>query len=339
MERREQRCRRASGITALVALTSAALAMMTGESVAQTRIAIDRGAQDLAERVVAGTWDSFSTHITIRRQWVTADGAPVGPAPHASEYVWERKRSGAGWKTRVTLLSATRPVVRTRLGSTALEMSSRDIVRIEDDEDGRMPRYYMRNGEQVPVTEDALKRVATVTGLADGRTGPLADAALTAAGAREGRTVSLLPQDDPAVSDIGAIVSPRRGSAREWIGSFIMPPGRASSRMQWATKAFGRRAGWVRGYGQYVRVSGDERVELLIDEQDGVPMEANVVERSELRSHTTFRYERAVNGALVRRGLRIERAEDPLPGVSQSGNRIVTDVTYSQSELREKGGR
>lgn len=301
------------------------------------------GPQALAERVAADAWDRFTTRVTVRRQWVraagasldartasggaagrTADANPGGGAAETSEYVMERQKAGRGWKTRITVVPGAKPIVHTRLGTASL-IEPPTIARIEDSEDGSAPRLFDSKGtELLPRSSSAWRRLA---GDAAGRPDPGAlDAAL--------------------VDQAAGMVAPRRAEGREWVRSFVLTPNRAAARRQVAQRALGRRAGWVRGYGQYLRQTGGKQVEVLLDEQNGVPMETNVVEGGRLRSHTTYRYERAATGALVKRGVRIEHATPPTAGSdASSSDHMVTDITYSQIRLdvagldRARGGR
>lgn len=300
------------------------------------------GPQVLAERVAADAWDRFTTRVTVRRQWVTAAGQPLdargssgaaaertadassgGGSAETSEYLLERRKVGRGWTTRITVVPGAKPIVRTRLGTASLTEPP-TIARIEESEDGSAPRFFDSTGTEVlPRTSSAWRRLV---GEAAARTDTGLDAEL--------------------VEQATAMGAPRRAEGREWVRSFVLTPNRAATRRQAAQRALGRRAGWIRGYGQYLRQTGGKQVEVLLDEQNGVPMEANVVEGGRLRSHTTYRYERAASGALLKRGVRIEHAPPPTSGTEASSTaHMVTDITYSQIRLdvagldQARGGR
>lgn len=323
-----------------VRVVAGAMVIQTGfgrPSAAQVPPAIDEGAQVLAQRAAAGTWDTFTARVTIRRQWVSDAGTPVGPPAPEHEYLWERELTARGWANRMTVVDRSGPVVRTRQGDQALSAASiaeKAIARMEDREDGSAPRFFNRAGVELrpswrPTSSNAPRGGDAAVA------GPGGEAAI---GGRGGE--SAIGGIDAALLAPAAGSGPRPSSGREWVQGFVMPPGRSSTRLQSVTKGYGRRAGWVRGYGQYVRDDGRRRLELLVDEQDGVPMEANVVEDGALRSHTTFRYERSISGALVRRGVRVEVATPPSSTSGPvPGARVVTDVTYSQVRLLTKGGR
>jgi hypothetical protein len=102
-------------------------------------------------------------------------------------------------------------------------------------------------------------------------------------------------------------------------------------------RQFGAKVGTVRGLGRYVRDDADGRRELLIDELEGVPVEANVVQHGALVSHSTFEYERTVSGTLIRKAVRHERALPVSAGVGSL--RMITDVSYGSIRLDQKGVR
>jgi hypothetical protein len=124
------------------------------------------------------------------------------------------------------------------------------------------------------------------------------------------------------------------GAANEWIDAFIMPPAKRVQRLNAFERQFGQARESVRGLRRHLRRQGDGEREVLVDEEVGVPVEANLVEGGELVAHSTFAYERAASGALVRRGVRTERV---LPG--SHGARLVTDVRFSDVAVEQRGGR
>lgn len=283
--------------------------------------------QALVARAASGTWDAFSSRVTVRRQWVTSAGEPTRLAPVVSEYVFERERRGRGWHTRITVAAGAGPRVESRQGAAPLAEPG-FIARIEDAEDGTLPRVFNRAGEEMlPRGSSAWRRLAGRAG-ADVPSGSVAEGSATEP---HGSVVAaLMPRA------IAAVV-PRGAEGTEWVQSLLMPAGGARARLQSITTSFGRRTSSVGGLGRYVRDEGQRRVEWLVDEQAGVPVEVNVADGEGLLSHTRFRYDRAVDGALLRRGVRSERR---LGAVGDSpGDRLVTDITYGQIRLGAKGGR
>ncbi|MGE3512430.1 MAG: hypothetical protein AB7N65_26495 [Vicinamibacterales bacterium] len=264
----------------------------------------------LAQRVESGDWDTFSARVAVRRAWVADDGGiPLMPAT-LDEYVYERTKTARGWRTRIQVVSGTRPTVRTPQGDVLLD-DDMGVGRIEEEEDGSGPRFFTRAGvEIVPPTPERWTSVV----------GPPAGL------------------DPELVARATAVRGMRGPTGRDWVRAFVLVPGEARARREAMARQFGRRSGTVRGLDRYVRAEGEQTQEWLIDDRDGVPVEANVTERGVLRSHVVFAYARTASGALVRQRLRVERA---LGGVGRErmAGRAITEVTYSHVQLSSKGGR
>jgi hypothetical protein len=266
--------------------------------------------QAAVDRAALGTWDRFSARVSIRSQVVDAAGNAAGPAAPDQEVVWERSASGGGWHTTLTLTGAARPKVQSRAGSVALPEPP-TVVRIEDDEDGTSPRFYTKAGVQVALpSSDRLARlgISSVTDL---------------------RAIAQ-----------GATTSPSGSNQFQWIQSFVLSPATKAARVASVERAYGRRVGTVRGLAQYLRDDAEGRHELLVDDVSGAAVEANRTAGGTLVSHTTFSYERAVSGALVRRAVRVERTlPESTERSSSPGPRLITEFTYSNVRLDRKGGR
>lgn len=341
--RKARQAREWHGCQALATFIVLAGAVFAGRATAQTiQSGPERDSpQALAAEVAAGTWDRFTARVRVRREWVSAEAAVGGAAPvradggsvpaaQTSEYVLERRKTTSGWKTLVTVVSDTQPTVQTRSGPAALTPALA-IARIEDDEDGSAPRFFDSRGTEVlPASSSLFRRLAAGAASSANRRPPGGSPVAEIAG-----PASL---DVALVEQAMSMTAPRQAEGREWVRSLVLTPNRAASRRQVVQRALGRRAGWVRGYGRYMRQAGDRQVEVLLDERDGVPVETNVVEGGQLRSHTTYRYERAASGALVRRGARVERAVPPTPDRQASAaSRVVTDISFSQVRLDRAG--
>jgi hypothetical protein len=304
---------------------------------AQTRAATDESVQRLADIAASGAWNRFSSRMMVRRQWVGTNGLPTGPSPVVDEYLYEREKTTQGWRTRVSVVGATPVTVRTPGGEATLP-ADRGIARMEDAEDGTPPRFFTRAGTEVlPPAAGARMRFMSPGGLAAG------GFSAVGAGGRGGPggpgDLSLAGPDglDPAVvSQATAVNGLRPGVGREWVNAIVLPGGERTARLARLTRPFGRRQGWVRGYGQYVRQAGLRSLELLVDEQDGVPVEANVADNGRLQSHAMFAYERAATGALIRRGVRLEQRAGDVRVAADA--RAVTEITYAQVQLTN-GGR
>lgn len=325
-----------------MALAWAAAVVLATEAAAQSAV-VERTerrpeltAQQLVERAATDTWDTFTARVVVRRQLVGADGQPVGPrvaTDAREEFIWRRMKTSTGWKTTMTLVDGVPRTVRSLQGAVTLPESP-TVSRIEDDEDGTAPRIFNRAGVRLTGPTDALRaRVGmSAVGTAERATPEVGSALVSAA-------------------EVGTDVLPAEG--REWVRALIMSPADQSVRLRSMAQRFGQRVGLVRGLGRYVRdrVDPERGVvvrEVLVDEQGGVPIEVNVMEGGSLVSHSLFAYERAVTGAMVRRGVRTERLlsgssirEDGALGraLGVSGARVVSEVSYSDIRLEQKGGR
>ncbi|MBM3773147.1 MAG: hypothetical protein FJW27_18050 [Acidimicrobiia bacterium] len=212
----------------------------------------------------------------------------------------------------------------------------------EDSEDGSGPLFFDAAGTEVlPRSSAARERF-----VGDGMGQPVDRGFGRRWPAMPDGAAELDGLDLELVDRVTDMPGPRQAEGREWVQSFVFTPNRAAERRQAAQRSLGPRAGWVRGFGQYLRHANGKHVEVLLDEQHGVPVDANVVEDGHLRSHTTYHYERATSGALVKRSVRIERAMPPGPGADAAASvHAVTDISFSRVRLDvasldgTKGGR
>jgi hypothetical protein len=323
---REKAARRSPEVVAAIA-TGLLIGLVTGME-AQTRgSAIQAGSigrpmaedavlsngvtpQQLVDRVARDPWDTFRARIAVRRQVVAADGAPVGLAATTTEYTWERTKTASGWKTTMTMVGASRVRVQSRIGPVTLP-DAPTVVKTEDPGDGSAPRFWDVNGAEIKMPS-AAKQARVMGQDATGLGASMAEGVL--AGAHGVRTVP-------------------PGGATDWIDAFIMPDAKRPQRLSAFDLQFGRRRGVVRGLSRHLRQQGDGEREVLVDEEVGVPVEANLVAANgELVAHSTFVYERAASGAVLRRGLRTERMS------GSDGTRIVTEVSFSDITVEQRGG-
>lgn len=294
-------------------------------------------AQQLVDRAAADSWDTFTARVVVRRQLIGAGGQLVGPrmaTDAREEFIWQRMKTSTGWKTTMTLVDGVPRTVRSLRGDVPLPVAP-TVSRIEDAEDGTGPRLFDRAGVRLSGPSDALR----------------ARVGMSATGAVEQAVPGVGPGLAASATQAGTDVPLAEG--RGWVRALIMSPADQPVRLRSMEQKFGRRVGLVRGLGRYVRdrVDPERGVvvhEALVDEQGGVPIEVNVMEGGALVSHSLFAYERAVTGAMVRRGVRIERLlsgsstrEDGALGraLGASGARIVSEVSYSDIRLEQKGGR
>lgn len=326
-----------------MALACAAAVVLATDAAAQSSV-VERTerkpeltAQQLVDRAAADSWDTFTARVVVRRQLVGADGQPVGPrmaTDAREEFIWQRMKTSTGWKTTMTLVDGVPRTARSLQGSVTLPESP-TVSRIEHDEDGTAPRLFNRAGVRLAGPTDALR----------------ARVGMSVAGTAERATPETGPGLLASAAQVGTDVPLAEG--REWVRALIMSPADQPVRLRSMAQQFGKRVGLVRGLGRYVRdrVDPERGVvvhEVLVDEQGGVPIEANVMEGGALVSHSLFAYERAVTGAMVRRGVRTERLlsgssirEDGAFGraLGVSGARVVSEVSYSDIRLEQKGGR
>jgi hypothetical protein len=261
-------------------------------------------AEQLAERAASGNWDVFSAQVTIRRELIDANGKRAGTASDES-FTWERAKTASGWKSTMTMVTRSRPTAQTRAGAVTLpEVPS--IHRVEERDDELTPRFFNRAGVEIVMPSDTVR-------------------------SRFRRDDA--PGVDRAAAEQVLLGGPfsRPTQGREWIQSLIMSAGDRPRRLQALDRAFGRRTGQVAGLGRYVRDDRDGQRETLVDEQSAVPVEMNVVHAGRLVSHTRFAYERSASGAVVRQGIRVERAA--------SGQRLVTEMAFRNLRLQLTGGQ
>jgi hypothetical protein len=323
----EQAARRSPEVVAAIA-TGLLIVLVTGME-AQTRgSAIQAGSigqplageavlsngvtsQQLVDRLSRGAWDTFRARIAVRRQVVAADGSPVGLAAMTTEYTWERTKTASGWKTTMTMVGAPRVRVQARTGPVTLPAAP-TVVKTEDLGDGSAPRFWDVNGAEIKMPS-AVKQARVMGPAATGLGASMAEEVLAGA-----HGVGTVPP----------------GGTTDWIDAIIMPDAMRMQRLSAFDRQFGRRRGVVRGLSRHLRQQSDGEREVLVDEEVGVPVEANLVATNgELVAHSTFAYERAASGAVLRRGVRTERM---LSG--SNGTRIVTEVSFSDITVEQRGG-
>jgi hypothetical protein len=261
-------------------------------------------------------WNTFSAEVTIRRGLRDAahpSGSSDGPAV---KYRWERIESGGRWKTTMTVLAGARPAVITPTGQPLTIPPV--IVRIEDDGDGSEPRLYNLQGALVrpPAKSDRQKIRANDSVFAT-------TDALTA-----GRPASLSKGAAPA------------DQGRDWVDALLPSFEGKSARRAELQRRFGKAVGNVRGLSRYQQFSGDVTIEVLADDDWGVPMEINILRTGALESHATFEYEAGPNGSLVRRRSRVEHVVAAGPGGSdkweKNDARMVLDVELANVKLEDR---
>jgi hypothetical protein len=250
----------------------------------------------------AERWNTFSADITIRHSRIKSDGRPEAGAAPVMRYRWERRLTGAGWKSTMTFEKEAPVSVQIPAGRKQIE-NPFAIARVEDDEDGTPLRLFDRAGKRVQVPSELQLH----------------------------HQFNRLP--GPLVADETAVASAVRPRAfgREWSEAILATPSKAAARRAALERRFGRAAGRVRALDRFVSTRDQDTTEVLADPQSSLPVEINVVRRQALVSHTTMGYVRGEGGTLIRRSLRIERANP-----DAAGDRTATDVEISNVRLEEK---
>jgi hypothetical protein len=254
-------------------------------------------------------WDRFSAEITLKRTHVDANGKPKGEFSPDVTYRWERTSNGNGWKTRITLVRQSQPLVHSVTATRPLEVPIA-VSRMEDDEDGTPIRFFGSDGREIriPTPEELAKLVPDVA--AKRPTPP---------------TAALL---HPAPT-------PRPGTAgRDWADSILVPKSKRDSRRQSFEREFGPPAERVRTLDRYVGTVGGARREVLVDPESAVPVEVNVAADGVLVSHTTFDYEPQADGSLLRLKTRTEQRLS-----SSSDERLVSEIELKNVRFERGGAR
>jgi hypothetical protein len=86
---------------------------------------------------------------------------------------------------------------------------------------------------------------------------------------------------------------------------------------------YGRSTGKLRGLSRYVKQTGEDLEELLVDANSGLPVELNVVQAGVLRGQVTFDYTEQPGRGLVRRAMRSETR------LNDQGDRAVTTTEFT----------
>ncbi len=253
-------------------------------------------------------WDTFSADITVRHSRVQADGTPFDAAASPTQYHWERSRTANGWKTTVTTSTAARVTLNASDGAV-IQDNRFSVARIEDDEDGSPVRLYNQRGEQVPVPPPVRSAA------------PRSDAK----GLPEFRRPSLRTGDAPQ--------RPAVDGGRAWLEGIIASSSAKATRRQGLERQLGSPTSRVRGADRFVVTRGETTQEVLADPESAVPVEMNVVRSGRLVTHSTFGYVPGAGGSLVRHTIHTEQL------ASNKGDRLVTDIEYTNIRTERRGSR
>jgi hypothetical protein len=299
---------------AVVLVTSLAVVPISWPAAASPQLRSSPTVPDRAAatpgRAPAPAWDTFTADVTIRRHVVKSDGTTTREAP-AMRYRWRRTRGETGWKTTLSLLSASGQTVHGIAGPRVVPAAA-PVSRIEIG-DARTPmRVFDAAGQlmfQLPT------RPAPA---ADGGQPPTGIAAVTVPSAS-------------AEALAGAEVDAR---STDWVEQFLPS---ASDRVARRARLMGRlgsRAGSARGLERFVSHDGGDTTEVLMDPSWAVPVEVNVSRKGRLMSHSVIAYQQAPGAGLVRRRVRSEQLLSP-----ESGDRAVAEIDFENIRLGVGGVR
>jgi hypothetical protein len=120
-----------------------------------------------------------------------------------------------------------------------------------------------------------------------------------------------------------ATVVPRFGDFAESLQIISLAADSRQSRVDEVEAKYGRPTGRVRGLAQYLRRSGEDVEELLVDVALAVPVELNVMRGDALKGRLVFDYAEQPGRGVVRRGTRSEAV------LNDDGDRAVTTTAFA----------
>jgi len=266
-------------------------------------------------------WDTFSADLIVRRELVRKDAAPGFVAPEM-RYRWVRSLADGGWKTTLTLVSASADTIQTSKGPQAVSRKI-PISRVEIGDPRTPARVFDTEGRLVfmPATRPQAPANATADAAATiepSRVDPLAPMSVLRAGA-------------DAPSDLVERAASAARS-RDWIEHLLPSASGRAARRDALTRGLGSPQGTVNGLERFVSHDGGATTEVLSDPFWAVPVEINVVRDGALVSHSVLSYAEDPGAGLVRRRVRSELLVSP-----ESGDRAVVDLELANIRL-DRGG-
>jgi hypothetical protein len=264
-------------------------------------------------------WDTFSADLTIRRRLLRRDGT-VGLEGPEVRYRWARTLTERGWKTAMTLVSASPDTVQTDKGPKSVSRKI-PVSRIEIGDPRTPTRVFDAEGRMVFLLPSQAPRSDAV---AESRVSP------GGTSIAEGLAAALAMPASTAAVDVPADAM----QGREWIEQLMPTRTAGAARRAALVRALGNPHGVERGLDRFIGHANGETTEVLSDPAWGVPVEINVVRDGALTSHTTFGYVEDPGAGLVRRRLRSEHLLSP-----ESGDRSVVDVELTNIRLDRGGAR
>lgn len=267
-------------------------------------------------------WDTFTADLTIRRRLLRRNGS-VGLEGPEMRYRWARTLTERGWKTAMTLVSASPDTVQTDKGPQAVSRKV-PVSRIEIGDPRTPTRVFDADGRMVFLLPSQAPPAAVARGSSERREAPETMSIV------EGLAAALTMPEAPGIAEppAGAMRS------RDWIEQLMPTRAAGAARRAALVKTMGQPHGVERGLERFVGQTDGQITEVLCDPAWGVPVEINVVRDGALVSHTSFGYVEDPGAGLVRRRLRSEHLLSP-----ESGDRSVVDIELANIRLDRGGAR
>lgn len=320
---------------AVVLVTSLAVAPLSWPAAASPQLrstpTVPERAAPNPGRAPAPMWDTFTADVTLRRHVMKADGTPRFQGPEM-RYRWVRRLDDTGWKTTMTLVSASPDTVTTDKGRQQVSRKI-PISRLEFGDPTTPAQVFDAEGRMVFMlpTRAADAPAATDTAGPGAQAGP---------GSRQSAsptsTVRAALARTTALGGAAGTLTAASWEARsrDWVDQ-LMPSldGRASRRTA-LIGSLGAAQGMARGLERFVSHGDGVTTEVLSDPGWAVPVEVNVVRGGTLVSHTVMSYLEDPGAGLVRRRMRSEQLLSP-----ESGDRAVVDFELANIRLTRGGVR
>lgn len=314
---------------AVVLVTSLAVAPLSWPAAASPQLRPAPTVPDRAAptpgRVPDAPWDTFSADVTIRRHVVKADGTPRLQGPEF-RYRWVRRLEDSGWKSTMSLVSASPDTVVTDKGPQQVSRKI-PISRLEFGDPATPAKVFDSEGRMVFMLPTRAPGGGTG---AEGAAAPPAhpDSPTAEVRAALASTAALVPALD------GPMAAADDARSREWVTQLMPRYGDRAARRAALVRSMGTGQGVERGLERFVSHRDGATTEVLTDPGWAVPVEINVARDGRLVSHTVIGYLEDPGAGLVRRRMRSELLVSP-----ESGDRAVIDVELADIRLTRGGAR
>lgn len=266
-------------------------------------------------------WDTVSADLIVRRQLVRKDAAPGLQAPEM-RYRWVRTLGDTGWKTTLTLVSASADRIETSKGPQAVSRKI-PISRIEIGDPRTPARVFDTEGRLVFMPPSRPR-----TALHGAAASPEGAASLDGTAADPLALPDALRAGLDAAAAGVAERAARDATSRDWVEHLLPSAAGRAARRAALLRGHGSPQGMVNGLERFVSHDAATMTEVLSDPTWAVPVEINVVRDGALVSHSTLTYAEDPGAGLVRRRIRSELLVSP-----ESGDRAVIDVELANLRL------